>query len=51
MKVQEIVLSSDEKRYLVLDADQQVIQPILLFMKYLDTVKKVPIHSVLIAMA
>lgn len=42
MRVQEIVLSSDEKRYLVLDANQQVIQPVLLFMKYLDTVKKSP---------
>lgn len=42
MKVQEIVLSSNEKHYIVLDANQQVIQPVLLFMKYLDTVKKSP---------
>ena len=40
MKVQEVILSSDEKRYLVLDDRQKVIQPVLLFMRYLDTVKK-----------
>lgn len=42
MKVQEVILSSDEKRYLVLDDRQKVIQPVLLFMRYLDTVKKSP---------
>ncbi|MGF2146545.1 tyrosine-type recombinase/integrase [Vagococcus fluvialis] len=42
MKVQEVILNNGEKRYIVLDNNQQPIQAILLFMKYLDTTKKSP---------
>lgn len=42
MKVQEVILSNGEKRYLVINDSQQPIKPIMLFMKYLDSIQRSP---------
>lgn len=42
MKVQEIVLSNNSKRYLVVDDDERPIYPVAQFIKYLDSTQKSP---------
>ncbi|MDZ5760794.1 tyrosine-type recombinase/integrase [Carnobacterium maltaromaticum] len=41
-KVQEIILSNKEKRWLVLDDENKIVSPVMKFIKYKDYLKKSP---------